>query len=70
MKASSGRVLLRVTERLGVERSNYPVTVGVPFPAGVLGSVDKVWVLDPDGQEVPPRYDLLRPLQVVESDGR
>jgi len=53
MKASSGRVQLRVTERLGVERSNYPVTVGVPFPAGVLQSVDQVRVLDPGGQEVP-----------------
>ncbi len=61
MEVPSGRIELRVTERLGIERRNYPVTVGVPFPAGELHSIEQVRVLDCDAREVPcqvARMDL------------
>ena len=59
MDTHKSRIELRVIERLGVERRNYPVTVGVPFPPGELRSVDQVRVLDPAGAEAPSQVEKL-----------
>lgn len=57
LAADAGRVALRVEERAGVARRQWPVTCGVPFARGVLRSdvVESGWlrVLKPDGAAVP-----------------
>ncbi len=46
------RVALRVTNTQPVAATRWPITTGVPFPAGVLGSADDVRLLR-GGREVP-----------------
>ncbi len=46
-------VPLHVANPLGRTVDNWPITTGVPFPAGALRSADHVRVLDEAGREVP-----------------
>ncbi|MEA3401811.1 MAG: hypothetical protein U9R79_11275 [Armatimonadota bacterium] len=50
------RVPLRVSGAAGQRR---PVTSGLPFPPGALGSAEHVRVLDPDGREVPAQVEVV-----------
>lgn len=48
-----GRIPLTVRETVGVARKKWPVTSGVPFPEGHLGSAENLRLLDADGDPVP-----------------
>lgn len=53
--SDSGTVELTVTERLGLDRFAEPVTMGVPFPQGVIEDVQHLRLLR-DGNEVPAQF--------------
>ena len=63
-QVSSNFVELSVREPLGVDRPRYPVTMGVPFPQGVLNSVSNLRV-EADGEALPLQA---RPLAVWPDD--
>lgn len=63
----NGNVTFTLTGSAGVRRRRWPVTLGVPFPEGVLGSGKPLCLLDPDGSAVPLQY---RPLATWRADGR
>jgi hypothetical protein len=48
-----GSVPVQVTPPEGVTLADWPVTGGVPFPKGVLGSADHLRLYDRVGQELP-----------------
>src|SRR4029077_21095341 len=47
------RIPLVVAEPNGVERSNWPVTQGLPFARGQVATADEIRILDPQDKEVP-----------------
>ncbi|MCG3180725.1 MAG: hypothetical protein BIFFINMI_03088 [Phycisphaerae bacterium] len=49
-------VPLTVTEHYGETRTSQPVTSGVPLPEGAFKDVDKLRLLDADGNEVPCQF--------------
>lgn len=49
----SGAVPLIISNPGGVSESAVPVTVGVPFPRGVLRDVAQLRLVDSDGREIP-----------------
>lgn len=49
----SGRIPLALDNPLGVEIRRLPVTVGVPFPRGVLADAAHMRLVDEKGSEVP-----------------
>ncbi len=53
----SGRVELTVPNMDGVTESAVPMTVGVPFPRGVLASTDNLRLVDESGVEHPVQVD-------------
>ena len=52
-------VLLKVTETLGLERTGWPVTRGVPLPKGALQDLENVGVEDAGGEVVPAQFRVL-----------
>ncbi|MBT3380548.1 MAG: hypothetical protein HN742_32205 [Lentisphaerae bacterium] len=54
-----GVIPLTVSETVGVVREKWPVTSGVPFPEGQLGSADNLRLLDSDGAPVPVQCQTL-----------
>jgi len=48
-----GRIPLRILNQPGATLDHAPMTVGVPFPHGVLDSEDQVRLVDEDGNEHP-----------------
>jgi len=52
------RVPVFVDEPVGRDWSDFPVSVGVPFPRGVLDSVGRVRIVDQQGIEVPSQVKL------------
>ena len=57
--ATTGRIPLRVIERLGVPRASAPVTVGVPLVKGTARSANELRVLNPSGKQVPSQIEPL-----------
>ena len=51
--ADSERIPLTIRNPSDVPYSSVPVTGGIPFPTGVLGSSEHLRMLGPDGAEVP-----------------
>ena len=51
-----GRIPLTVAETANVARTRWPVTSGVPFPKGHLGSIEHLRLLDAKGREVPAQF--------------
>jgi len=51
--SKSGKIILTVTVPEGKSVINWPVTSGVPFPQGVLGSDRHLMLTTRDGKEVP-----------------
>jgi hypothetical protein len=49
-------VPMMVVERHGVDRTNQPVTSGVPLPEGALRDVSKLRLVAGDGREVPCQF--------------
>ena len=58
-----GKIPLSVTETAGAGREGWPVTSGVPFPEGHLGSVEHLRLLDAGGSAIPAQF-----LQTAEWD--
>lgn len=54
---SNGRVELAVPNADGVVEARVPVTLGVPFPRGVLWSTDNLRLVDEAGREHPVQVD-------------
>jgi len=54
-----GVIPLVVRETAGVAREKWPVTSGVPFPQGHLGSIENVRLLGDDGAPVPAQLQVL-----------
>lgn len=52
-------ITLHVKNKLPVRREKWPVTSGVPFPKGALGSPENVRLLNPIGEEVPFQASVL-----------
>ena len=58
--AGTGRVALSVLNPGGNELNQaFPVTSGVPFPKGVLGSERQLRLLDGQGREAPLQVETL-----------
>lgn len=49
----SGSIRLRVPDTAGVEARGVPMTLGVPFPRGVLWDTGNLRLRDADGNEIP-----------------
>jgi len=49
----AGRIPLRILNQPGATIDHAPMTVGVPFPHGVLDSEDQVRLVDDAGNEIP-----------------
>ncbi len=58
VSASAVEVGLTVEERLGVARSNEPVTSGVPLPKGALKDAAGLRLFGPDGKPVPVQFGV------------
>ena len=52
-KTGVERIAMAIPEPGDVERSNWPVTQGLPFPRGMLADVSEIRVLNPAGREIP-----------------
>ncbi len=52
MSTTANPITLSIREPLGLSRPNYPVTMGVPFPQGILKSTENLR-LEANGQAVP-----------------
>lgn len=50
---------LIVEERNGIARHHEPITVGVPFPPGLIGQLSECHLCDPHGQSLPLQTELL-----------
>jgi hypothetical protein len=50
---TAGSVPLQITPPEGVTLANWPVTGGVPFPKGVLGSASHLQLVDDGGRQLP-----------------
>lgn len=55
----AGRVPLRMLNGPGVTMGGAPMTVGVPFPRGVLNDENQVKLVDEQGQELPLQTKVL-----------
>lgn len=51
-------VPLTVTERVGVQRFDEPVTSGVPLPEGLIDDPGRLVLLGPDGRAVPAQFTV------------
>jgi hypothetical protein len=51
-------VPLTLTERVGVDRLDEPVTTGVPLPEGLVEDPGKLVLLGPDGTPVPAQFTV------------
>ncbi len=51
--ANELNVELKVAERQGLNRHRQPVTAGVPLPEGAYEDVDRLRLVDADGNEIP-----------------
>ena len=49
-------VPLTVIEAANVDRVSDPVSIGVPFPAGLLTATDDIAVFDPTGKPIPAQF--------------
>ncbi|NOZ22658.1 MAG: hypothetical protein GXP25_16395 [Planctomycetes bacterium] len=54
-----GQLALTFKNDLDVDYVSWPVTSGIPFPKGALGSDENIRVLDPKGAEVPLQTKVL-----------
>lgn len=52
-------VTLSVLEAANVDRTHDPVSMGVPFPVGMLPDTDGIAVYDPAGKPVPAQFRVL-----------
>lgn len=53
------RIPLQVTDNSGVYRSNWPITSGIPFPAGIIKDTTGLLLVDEDGVELPAQFSVL-----------
>ena len=51
--------VLELKEPSGVQRTNFPVTTGVPLPMGTLDHPGNAALLDADGRPVPAQFEVL-----------
>ena len=58
LPAAALEVNLTVEERLGVQRTNEPVTSGVPLPKGAVENTDGLRLLDAAGRPVPAQFSV------------
>ena len=58
-EAAAGEITLTVAEPSGVERSEWPVTSGVPLAQGELRSHRQTALFDAAGQEIPLQTEVL-----------
>ena len=52
-------VPLKIREFAGVDRLDEPVTVGVPFPKGLLSDLDGMFLVEDQGIEIPWQSEVL-----------
>lgn len=52
-------VPLTVTDNSGVDRRAWPVTTGVPLPAGLVSDVAQLRLVDERGRELPAQFGVL-----------
>ncbi len=50
---------LRVTEDVGIERCNWPISRGVPFVEGALGDINALWLEDEADTPLATQFRLL-----------
>ncbi len=53
-----GRVPLIVPAGVPATASGYPVSLGVPFPRGVLSDLSQLRVIDEGGREIPAQFEV------------
>ncbi len=58
-KEYSGTVKLKVTDYSGVQRVDWPVTSGIPFPKGVIKDERHIALFDSQGKEIPLQTSIL-----------
>ena len=56
--AAGVEVPLSVRETAGIDRHQWPIRAGVPFPKGSVKSVEKLQILDAQGRFVPALFSV------------
>ncbi len=57
--ADSTEIPLGIEDASGLERKNFPVSLGIPLPAGVFGSTSSMKLESPDGKAVPAQFKTM-----------
>ncbi|MEO1451785.1 MAG: hypothetical protein AAFV07_19805, partial [Bacteroidota bacterium] len=48
-----------VSEPAGINRSEEPVTLGIPFEKGALNTLDNLGIQSVSGQDIPAQFDVM-----------